>query len=264
MYKVVATSCACVDVYVQSGELHPGGEALNFCGNISKDMEIDCYFMGAIGDDEYGKSILDAIADYRIKTDYLYVREGTTANHKICLDKNNDRYFPENAWTGGLLDEYRLSKNDMDFIKSADAVHVTHDSPVLFQALQCRREADFVLAVDFNEDRFWDEWQEYVDDIDVFFISGSDDILPLLREWSERFHTVLVATLAARGSVAYHNGTEYRCEAEKVDFVMDTTGAGDSYQAGFVAEYIKSGDILAAMKNGSKMAAENISHMGGF
>ena len=50
----------------------------------------------------------------------------------------------------------------------------------------------------------------------------------------------------------------------KVDTVIDTTGCGDSYHAGFVCSYILEKDIEKAMSVGSEIAAETLMHYGGF
>ena len=63
--------------------------------------------------------------------------------------------------------------------------------------------------------------------------------------------------------MTYHHGKEYRVSAVPVDKVIDTTGCGDSYHAGFVCSYVK-GNILAAMHEGSRVASETLSHVGGF
>ncbi len=71
-------------------------------------------------------------------------------------------------------------------------------------------------------------------------------------------------TLGARGSVTYHRGAEYRAEAVPVSEVVDTTGCGDSYHAGFVCKLLLGGNIEEAMKKGAEIASETLSHFGGF
>ena len=46
--------------------------------------------------------------------------------------------------------------------------------------------------------------------------------------------------------------------------VMDTTGCGDSYHAGFVCSHLIDNDIEKAMKAGSEIAAETLLKYGGF
>ena len=261
---IVSVGCVCTDVFVDKNEICPGGESLNFCGNACRLAEANCTLIGVIGNDKFGEEIIKKLYEYPINKDYLRVCDGVTANHKIHHTPEGDRYFLENAWTGGVYDSFKLTKFDLERIGRADVVHTTAYSPVIDQVVECRRKNSFVLGVDFNEYREFDKWEKWLDAIDVFFISGSEDVFDRLREWSEKYSCVFVATLAEKGSVAFKNGEEYRCKAQKVAEVVDTTGAGDSFEAGFMTEYYKSCDVLSAMKEGSRTAALNISRLGGF
>lgn len=80
--------------------------------------------------------------------------------------------------------------------------------------------------------------------------------LPLLRD-----KTVIV-TMGATGSYGYRNQEIYFQEAIKPEKIIDTTGAGDGYTAGFIAEYLKTTDIPAAMKSGAAYSSQKLSHLG--
>lgn len=264
MLRIVSAGCVCTDVFVEEGKNCPGGEALNFCGNACLLPDTDCYLIGIIGTDSYGREIFKRLEDYPVSKEYVKVVEGTTANNKIYHTEQGDRYFQANSWTGGVYDSLVLTEQDLDLIKGCDVVHTTADSPVFGQILSCRQANSFLLAVDFNTYRSFDKWQTFVGEIDVFFISGSPDILDKLKEWSLLYDTVFVATLAEEGSVAYVTGKELRCKAERVPTVVDTTGAGDSFQAGFMVSYGKERNVEKALKAGSECAARNIRRLGGF
>ena len=263
--KAAATSCACVDVFIDKNEIQPGGEALNFCGNACRYEDVQAYIVAGIGDDAYGRIIRERVRETGIRSDFLRVIEGgVTANHKIWNKRDGDRYFREDSWCGGVHDTFSLGEAEKECLMSADIVHTTVDSPVLRQVLECRAKGSFLLSVDFNEYRDFERWEEFLDRVDVFFISGSEDIFPRLRSWSMRYPGVYAATLAARGSIAWHAGKEYRCEAVSVKKTVDTTGAGDSYQAGFMVSWQRERDIERAMAEGSRLAAATIQKVGGF
>ena len=95
-------------------------------------------------------------------------------------------------------------------------------------------------------------------------ISGSEELLPKFRELSCKYDCLFNISLAERGSVTYFKGQEFRVQAVKVDTVIDTTGCGDSYHAGFVCSYMLENDIEKAMNVGSEIAAETLKHYGGF
>ena len=56
----------------------------------------------------------------------------------------------------------------------------------------------------------------------------------------------------------------YKEEDGKVKEVIDTTGCGDSYHAGFVCSHLINGNIYEAMRVGTELATETLSHYGGF
>lgn len=263
-YKVLATNRACVDVFVDKNELRAGGESLNFCGNISKYPHIDAYLAATVGTDEYGRFLMDCINAHQLNTEAVHVVDGITANNIIHHTKDGDRYMLPGSWTGGLCDMKLLTEDDIRLIKSCDVVHTALHTPALYDLFEFRKDAGFILAVDFNDYRDFDKWEAFVENIDLFFISGNDEVIDILLPWSNRFDTVFVITLAEKGSVALHHGEIIRCKAVKVDNVVDTTGAGDSFQAGFIAEYCKSRNIKQSMEEGSRCASANIQRLGGF
>ena len=71
-----------------------------------------------------------------------------------------------------------------------------------------------------------------------------------------------VITLGAKGSLIVTNDGEYKIEAAPVETVVDTTGAGDLYAAGFLYGYTAGRDTATCGLYGSRAAAEVISHFG--
>ncbi len=70
-----------------------------------------------------------------------------------------------------------------------------------------------------------------------------------------------VLTRSEAGSVILHQGEQLRIAAAAAD-VVDTTGAGDAYAAGFLAAYARGEDLRAAGELGSRAAALAISQIG--
>ena len=234
--NIIAMTCMCVDVFDDTGEIRPGGEALNFAAIASKYNHISVDLLGAIGDDDYGKAILKSIENKPINKEFIHIISGSaTANHRIYLTEKGDRYFKDDSWNGGIHDTYLLSDSDKNRIASADIIFITFDSPNFDDVLELRKSCRFQLAVDFN----------------------------VLR-WSERYDNIFNITLAENGSVTYYMGKEYRVDAVPVNNVIDTTGCGDSYHAGFLCSYLRDCDIINAMNEGSRVASKTLSHIGGF
>jgi fructoselysine 6-kinase len=262
--KILAMTCNCVDIFPETGRILPGGNALNLAVSCKKAGAENIYLIGNIGKDKYGEIIKKAIDKYGIDRSMLYEIEGQTANNTIYIDENGDRYFKENSWVNGVWTDYRVSGADKEFMRKTDAVATTLYEPEFKSIIEAGRKSPFLLSVDFHDEKINPVWEEYFGAIDLFFISGKNKELNKLKEWSMRFETVFVATLGECGSIAYKNGTEFFCEAVKVENVVDTTGCGDSYQGAFIVQYLKNKNIKNAMRKGSESAAETLSRIGGF
>ena len=73
---------------------------------------------------------------------------------------------------------------------------------------------------------------------------------------------VLVATRSEKGAVAIAHGERAEVAAEPVAKVVDTTGAGDQFAAGFLSGYAKGEPLERCLKRGAICAAEVIAHYG--
>lgn len=75
-------------------------------------------------------------------------------------------------------------------------------------------------------------------------------------------HLMLILTDGLKGSHGYYEENVYHQPAIKAKKVIDATGAGDGYTAGFIASFNTSHDIVEAMKNGAAYSTKVVSVMG--
>ncbi|MCM1524582.1 MAG: PfkB family carbohydrate kinase [Ruminococcus sp.] len=265
MKKIVAMTTVCADIFPETGEIFPGGEALNFAAACSKyGGGIQIGIVGAVGDDEAGKAALRAAGERNIDISCLHtVKGGVTANNRIYIDSRGDRYFKSDSWTNGVYGDFKLSDTDREMLKNSDLVFITSYCPSLSEVIRLKKEYGFALAVDFDVRRDFGEMEEPAAAADYFFISGEESILGIFKAWSEKYDCVFNVTLAEKGSVTFHKGVRFDTAAVHAERVVDTTGCGDSYHGAFICSHLTGGDIHAAMLEGSKAAAETLAHFGG-
>jgi sugar/nucleoside kinase (ribokinase family) len=132
------------------------------------------------------------------------------------------------------------------------------------------RQVSLTLSDTFCVERHRAEFQQLVEnDVDILF-ANEDEIRALyqvdsldeaLTRVSGRCEMVAV-TRGDQGSLVWAGGTRHEVAAEPVERVVDTTGAGDSYAAGFLYGYTRGLDLPACAHLGSIAAAEIISHLG--
>jgi len=73
---------------------------------------------------------------------------------------------------------------------------------------------------------------------------------------------LIIITRSENGSVAILNNGITNCESIKVDKVLDLTGAGDLFAAGFLKEYLEKSNIKKCLQTGSKLASQVIQKIG--
>ena len=86
-----------------------------------------------------------------------------------------------------------------------------------------------------------------------------------LRDSINEFKNIdklIIITRSENGSVAILNNEITNCESNKVDKVLDLTGAGDLFAAGFFKEYLDKSNIKKCLQTGSKLAAQVIQKIG--
>ncbi len=81
-------------------------------------------------------------------------------------------------------------------------------------------------------------------------------------EHARREQKVMVLTRSERGSIVVRGDETYSVSAEPVARVIDTTGAGDLYAAGFLYGFTRDQPLDECARMGSVAAAEVISHVG--
>ena len=262
--KILALGTCCVDVYTQKEITTPGGEALNIAVQLSTRKDLQVYLMGMIGNDEYGSAVLDSVRHRDINLDHVYQVDGETAHHIIQIARDGDRFFEEGAWHGGVSADLSLNDHDRSLLGTMDGVMTTLWEPNLKELVALKPSNKYLLAVDFNEQRDFTQWEPLMDGIDVFFSSATDSMKAIFEERSKSSETIFVLTFGEHGSVAFHQGRTFQCPAVKVANVVDTTGCGDCYQGHFVAEYLKTGDIQHSMDRAVQEASKVTAYVGGF
>lgn len=263
--RLTALPCICADVFYGTDTIRPGGEALNFAAHASRFRDIDVTLLGVVGKDKYAEVIMGSISKLDIDKNHIRIDERyPTANNITYLTESGDRYYKDDSWNGKILDNLVLNDEEIKILSGSDAVFVHFWASCFSQVINLKKTLGFKLAVDFDVYRDFSDMERYAPYVDFFMISGSEELLPRFRELSDKYPCLFNMSLAEHGSVTYFNGQEFRVQAVKVENIIDTTGCGDSYHAGFVCSYMLGNDIEKAMNVGSEIAAETLMHYGGF
>ena len=104
----------------------------------------------------------------------------------------------------------------------------------------------------------------------IFLIGNENEINELMKKNNlldsmnelKNINKLIIITRSENGSVAILNNEITSCDSIKVDKVLDLTGAGDLFAAGFFKEYLNQSNIEKCLQTGSKLAAKIIQKIG--
>ncbi|SFL22629.1 carbohydrate kinase family protein [Rhodanobacter glycinis] len=232
-------------------------------------------FHGRLGADSWGDYCLGALRGAGIETTTLQsdatLRTGITAS----LSTSQDRAlvtFP------GAIGELREADITDAMLAAADHLHVS--SYYLQRALRprCRelfaraRAAGLSTSLDpgFDPENLWGlDIVEVLREVDVFLpnedellaITGSRDVASALRMLGKD-HTLTVVKRGRHGCAVRHEGRMLEVPAFAVDAV-DSTGAGDSFDAGFLHAWLGQQPLQECLRWGSACGSLSTRAVGG-
>lgn len=251
-----------------------GSASAIFACNIAR-LGADVGFCGKVGDDLLGDYILKTLKSSNIEVSQIIKDEN--AKTGICVSIS----FPENyamASYPGVRETFKLSDIDFDYISKARHLHLS--SYYLQKGLieGCselfRRAKEMGLTTSFDSDGdatgVWDksifETLKYVDvflpnENEALKISGCNDIDSALDMLSNVVDTVVIKE-GSNGAWARNREKTIHAKVFNID-VVDTTGAGDSFNSGFIYQYLQNADLEKCTVWGSACAAISTTQSGG-
>jgi fructoselysine 6-kinase len=267
--NVVCLGDCGIDDYVNSGDRLPGGISLNFALQARRAFREDdaIKVVSALGTDEAATVVRDALKVGGVDFD-ITTLDGDTPVQRIALGPDGERHFA--GWDAGVIEGFRPSARQRLAIAGADWLVMPHFVQIqaLFDAvLQLLRSG--ALAVDFADFREHPDFallERSLKHVDVaFFGLHTDDreTLATIEQLARETDRLLVVTLGNAGSVAYDGSDVYRQAAIPVAAVVDTTGAGDAFAAGFLSRYCHHAAVPDSLEAGARRAADVIQRLGG-
>ncbi len=260
--KLACIGSNCIDCYgsIEGGKVFPGGGPVNMAVYTVRNGGQASY-IGPIGNDEYGQIMYEAVKEKGVDVSHMRVRQGKTAVSQVELI-NGERIFGD--YDEGVLADYRLSDEDIDFIAGHDLVVCDLWGKVegQFKDLKERNITTAFDCADRPEDR---EAQTAMPYTDYLFFSSDNGDTPELREKMKAYQNkgprLVTAMLGKDGSLCY-DGKDYHSFGIIECDVVDTMGAGDSYIAGFLEGIVSGLAIEECMAEGAKTAAETLQYFG--
>lgn len=255
-----------------------GGAAANTAFGVAR-LGGRSAFVGRVADDELGVTFTNDIQKSGVAYDLAPSTDGPpTAHCMILVTPDGERTM--NTYLGA---SQNLTPADIDgtLIASAavtylegylwDPPHAKDAFRVAMEAARAaQRKVAFSLSDAFCVDRYRDEFAELLaGPVDIVFGNDSEARSMLLTEDLDaaidelgKLCEVVVITRGAEGSSIVTNGERVDVPAVPVARVVDTTGAGDAFAAGFLYGFTHDYSPYQAASLGAACASETIVHVG--
>ncbi|HIP58216.1 MAG TPA: carbohydrate kinase family protein [Archaeoglobus profundus] len=260
------------EVYVKDVEVHPGGSAANTIVGLSR-LGMKTGYIGKVGKDEDGKFLLEDLKREGVDIRNVIVEDGRTGNALILVDDNGNRAIIVDP---GVNDTIRFDEIDLDFVSRFKVLHLTSFicklSDESFKS-QKKLVKMFEGYISFDPgiiyaQRGIDELRPILTYVDVLLLNKTeieeltglnyrDGVLELINIGV----SVVVVKLGEDGCYITDGNIEITLPPFKVE-VVDTTGAGDAFNAGFLYGFLKGKDLKECGKLGNLVASKCIQKFG--
>ncbi|HWZ83989.1 MAG TPA: sugar kinase [Terriglobales bacterium] len=231
-------------------------------------------FITKVGDDALGQMALDQMRAGRVDLSRVVVAKGAGSGITVILPHERERHMFTYL---GTISELRYEDIDFAYLTSARHFHLSSlflqralapRVPELFQRL---RAAGVTISLDTNDDPD-DRWEgleailPYVDVLlpnerEAMKMARTDDLETAVAYLSKRVKTVVVK-LGSRGAMAIRDGKQFTASAVSVK-VVDPVGAGDSFDAGFLHQFLRGSDLQTCLDFGNACGAFSTTAPGG-
>lgn len=263
-----------------------GGAEANLAIGLSR-LGRRARFIGRVGNDPFGQRIRATLEREGVDCAYLRTdQEAATGLYaREWLPDGARRVYYYRAGSAGS----RLEPNDLTAAAFAGAkiVHLTGITPALSpscaaavaQAVALAGTAGALVSFDPNyRARLWSPAEAraallplmqaagllLIGDEDARALLGDGDDEELLRRSAQLGPRLVVLKCGERGAMALAEGQIYRVPVHPVERVVDPVGAGDGFDAGFLAGWLEGVSIEEMLRLGAKVGAAAVSTPGDY
>jgi sulfofructose kinase len=195
-------------------------------------------YVGSLGDDSAATLHRKAFAEAGVEAQIIPVSECASRQSLILVDGDGERTV---LWRRDERLDLRPSDLDREWIVSARALHVDgYDTATATVAARWARAAGVPVVADLDE--LYPGVEELIENIDYLIVSrdfpcrlmGEVDLEKALRQMHLRYGCLLTAATLGHDGVLAWDGKEFHHTSAYRVPVIDTTGAGDIFHAGFI------------------------------
>ena len=201
----------------------------------------------SIGDDMVGQHILDDFKKYNVNTDAIHIEGQAKSGVATILVKHSTGeravFFERStAPEPVFLDAHK------QLIRDAFMLHVNgRHRQFMRSAMALAQEVGTIISLDGGAQRYDEEMKSITESSHIAIVArdyaekytGTTNLEEACRIIHDRGALIAGVTDGANGSYfVWPDGTFYRCQAFPQEYVVDTTGAGDSFHGAFLSKLV--------------------------
>ena len=251
-----------------------GGSVANSIVGLSQ-LKNEVSFIGKVSDDKLGNEYEKSLTDEKVK--YCYNKKFEKISTGTCLiliTPDSERTMCAFLGIAGKITPDDIDEN---FVKQSELVFLEGylwdkgaPKAAFEKALTIAKKTAMSLSDKFCVDRHKKSFYNLVKyNLDILF-ANEQEIMELINaktfdeviKFGKDLNKLLVITRSDKGSIGISGSEVVECESQKNLKIVDLTGAGDLFAAGFLHGYINKKTTKESLQTGTEMASKVIQKIG--
>ena len=251
-----------------------GGSVANSMVGLSQ-LGNNVGFVGKINKDDLGRKYEESLTKENVK--YLYNKKEEAISTGTCLiliTPDSERTMVTFLGVAGKINEKDINEKD---IKESDMIFLEgylwdegEPRSAFDKALLHANKTAMTLSDQFCVERHKNNFLDLVrNKLDIIF-ANEQEIKSLINAlnfedvitFGKQLNKSLIITRGEKGSVAIINGQIVECDSEKKLNIIDLTGAGDLFAAGFLHGHVNNFSVKESLEKGTEMSSKIIQKIG--
>jgi len=255
-----------------------GGSVANTMAGIAN-LKGNPSFIGKINSDNFGEMYRKSLQDINVNFSYLERNEDLSTGASIILitpdsERTMCTYLGISSHlSANDINENIIIKNELIFLEGY--LWDKGISEKMFKhAINIAKKNKIKIAMSLSDifcvtRHKQDFYNLLKNDLDILIgneneineLANKKNLLDSINQLKE-LNKLIVITRSEKGSMAIKNNEIINCNSIKVNKVLDLTGAGDLFAAGFLKEYLDNSEVKKCLETGSILASKIIQKIG--
>ena len=259
-------------------KIEAGGSVANTMAGIAY-LEGLPSFIGKINSDEFGKIYKKSLEKMKVNFSYVEKNEDlSTGASIIFITPDSERTMCTYL---GISSQLSMADINEDHVKGYEIIFLEGylwdkgmSEEMFKHVIKLAKKNNIKVAMSLS-DIFCvtrhreDFFKLLINDLNIL-IGNENEINELMQKNNlldsinelKKIDKLIVITRSDNGSLAILNSEIINCESVKVEKILDLTGAGDLFAAGFLKEYLDKSNIKKCLQTGNQLAAKIIQKIG--